>query len=88
MWATPAIFEKTIQSEQSPIGQKFAESGHPGCNLLETDSKLTSPAFLDFLTFLWKVNPRKRQNTALATRVTRFGEFFAHWPMAYFGRFC
>jgi hypothetical protein len=29
MWATAAIFKKTAQRKQSPIGRKFAKSGHP-----------------------------------------------------------
>jgi hypothetical protein len=29
MWATSVIFKKIAQSEQSPIGRKFAQSGHP-----------------------------------------------------------
>jgi hypothetical protein len=29
MWATFAIFKKTTQTKQSPIGRKFDQSGHP-----------------------------------------------------------
>jgi hypothetical protein len=28
-WATSAIFKNTVQCKQSPIGRKFAQSGHP-----------------------------------------------------------
>jgi hypothetical protein len=32
MWATYVIFQKTAQRKQSPIGRKFAQSGHPDYN--------------------------------------------------------
>jgi hypothetical protein len=32
MWATSVIFVKMPKvPKQSPIGRKFAQSGHPGC---------------------------------------------------------
>jgi hypothetical protein len=30
MWAAFIVIKKTIQSKQSSIGRKFAQSGHPG----------------------------------------------------------
>jgi hypothetical protein len=30
MWAISVIFKITVLSKQSPIGRKFAQSGHPG----------------------------------------------------------
>jgi hypothetical protein len=29
MCATVVVFQKTAQSKQSPVGRKFAQSGHP-----------------------------------------------------------
>jgi hypothetical protein len=45
MWAT---FDKTAQSEQSPIGRKFAQSGHPDCEA-EPSTTLMHMCKLTFL---------------------------------------
>jgi hypothetical protein len=41
--AASEIFKKTSQSKQSPIGRKFAKSGHPVCDCHSTGKKGFGP---------------------------------------------
>jgi hypothetical protein len=33
IWATSVSFEKIVKAKNRPIGQKFAQSGHQGCQI-------------------------------------------------------